>query len=342
MTQHNPLLSTGEQLRHKAERLAQTLSPITEFYPAKDAVRDIQALLHELSVHQIELEMQNEELRRVHDELDASRARYFDLFELAPVGYLTVSVDGVIQEGNLTAATLLGLPRSSFIGLPFSRFVHPIDVDCFHRKRAKAIGVAESLLCEIRIIRPDQTVLWSQLVIKSQQQDDGSRVSRLILSDISNRKGLEVALYESEERYRSLFELASDALIVIDSECGWIIDANTRALELYRYSKKDLDGLRCWDLCANEESSSWLTVETLAHPDGVRDVSLHQHKRKDGTVFPAEITARVLMWGGAAVFFHGCPRYHRAGLCRSGHGCPHAAVEIGRHLAPGQPAAGNP
>ena len=74
---------------------------------------------HELRVHQIELEMQNEELRRSQSELATSRARYFDLYELAPVGYLSFSQQGIILEANLTFATLLGVERRALIRLCF-------------------------------------------------------------------------------------------------------------------------------------------------------------------------------------------------------------------------------
>ena len=82
-------------------------------------------LVHELQVHQVELEMQNEELRRAQEELEASRARYFDLYDLAPVGYFTVSEQGTILEANLTAATLLGIERGTLLAQPLTRFVAP-------------------------------------------------------------------------------------------------------------------------------------------------------------------------------------------------------------------------
>ena len=71
--------------------------------------------LHELGVHQIELEMQNEELRRTQDELGASQARYFDFYDMAPVGYCTVSGSGLIEQANLTAAALFGMDRASLV-----------------------------------------------------------------------------------------------------------------------------------------------------------------------------------------------------------------------------------
>ena len=74
-----------------------------------------ESLLHELRVHQIELEMQNEELRRTHEELVASHARYFDLYELAPMGYVTVNELDLIQQMNLSSVILLGVIRSTVI-----------------------------------------------------------------------------------------------------------------------------------------------------------------------------------------------------------------------------------
>ncbi len=94
--------------------------------------------LHELRVHQIELEMQNEELRRAQVELDAARSRYLDLYDFAPVGYCTVSEQGLILEANLTAASLLGVARSALVQQRLTSFILPEDEDIYylHRKQA--------------------------------------------------------------------------------------------------------------------------------------------------------------------------------------------------------------
>ena len=84
-------------------------------------------------MHQIELEMQNEELRRAHLALEESRDRYVDLYEFAPVGYLTLTGEGLISEVNLTGATLLGEERKKMLQRRFARFVTPEDSDRYHR-----------------------------------------------------------------------------------------------------------------------------------------------------------------------------------------------------------------
>src|SRR5512142_816889 len=84
-------------------------------------------LLHELQVHQVELEAQNQELREAHQLLEESRNRYADLYDLAPVGYVTLNPKLLIQEINLPGAALLGIERTRLIGLPFSLYVATVD-----------------------------------------------------------------------------------------------------------------------------------------------------------------------------------------------------------------------
>ena len=124
-------------LRRQAEEIVQEkAAKMTENQEALSP-EETRQMLHDLRVHQIELEMQNEELRTAQAELDAARARYFDLYDLAPVGYCTVSEKGLILEANLTAATLLGVVRGTLVKQPISRFIHKEDQDVYSLHRNK-------------------------------------------------------------------------------------------------------------------------------------------------------------------------------------------------------------
>lgn len=122
-----------------------------------------QQTLHELHVHQIELEMQNEELRRIQVELEASRARYFDLYDLAPVGYLTLNEQGMIREANLTLVDLLGLTRKEVVQRPLTHFILPADQDIFYQHRRQLFAIGAPQVCELRLLRANDDPFWTQL-----------------------------------------------------------------------------------------------------------------------------------------------------------------------------------
>lgn len=146
---------------------------------------EIRKTIHELRVHQIELEMQNEELRAAQIEIDAARARYFDLYDLAPVGYCTLSEKGLILEANLTAATELGVSRTALVGQPFSRFINKDDQDNYyiHRKKTFSAGDAgnkgEPMECELRLVKSDGSFFWAHLTSIAIEADDGQKVCRV-------------------------------------------------------------------------------------------------------------------------------------------------------------------
>ncbi len=179
-------------------------------------------LLHELQVHQIELEMQNDELRRTQVELEASRARYFDLYDLAPVGYCTLSETGLILEANLTAARLLGVERKQLVRRPLTRFIVPGDQDIYYRHRKQLLKTGEPQACEVRMVKNDGTVFWVHLAstvaqapsassgqapsTSSEQDTDGAPGFRVMLSDITERK------FQEDER-----ELTARLIVLINT-----------------------------------------------------------------------------------------------------------------------------
>jgi PAS domain S-box-containing protein len=163
-------------------------------------------LIHELRVHQIELEMQNGELRQAQVELDAARERYFDLYSLAPVGYLTLDGDGIILEANLTAASLLGVTRSELTALPFTRFIARLDQDVFYLQRKRLIESGGPVAFELRLAKPDGTSFWARLEGVMAEEAGGKTVTRFTLGDISDRRSNEEALRKAFIENRNLLK----------------------------------------------------------------------------------------------------------------------------------------
>ena len=188
--------STGsaQALRQRAEEIAQGLPP------------DQDITLHELRVHQIELEMQNEELRRTQDELATARKRYFDLYDLAPVGYVTTGETGRILEANLTAATLLGVSRGALVKQPISRFIISKDKDIYILHLKKILETGKPQTFELRMVKKDGIQFWARLEATAAQGPDCELVCRIVISDITgsrqqeeSRSRLEAQLQQSQK-----------------------------------------------------------------------------------------------------------------------------------------------
>ena len=120
-------------------------------------------LLHELRVHQIELELQYDELRRTQAELEVARARYFDLYDQAPVGYIQLSEKGLVLEANLTAAGLLGVERSALVKQPLSRFIVPEDQAIYYQYDHHFFNTGAPQSCELRLAHAGGALFWAQL-----------------------------------------------------------------------------------------------------------------------------------------------------------------------------------
>jgi PAS domain S-box-containing protein len=170
-------------LRRRAEQALGQQPQDLEALPQEE----VQHLFHELQVYQIELEMQNEELRRTQRELALARDRYFDLFDLAPVAYLTLSARGLILEANLTAANLLGVERRALLELPFSRFVLPDDQDLYYRLRRRVLDSRSRQTCELRLVSEGGAPFHAHLHWTLAEDLGGTDRCRVTISDISAR-----------------------------------------------------------------------------------------------------------------------------------------------------------
>ncbi len=190
-------MAENDALRRQAEEIARKKASHSPENLAALSPQETRQTLHELRVHQIELELQNEELRRAQAELDAARARYFDLYDLAPVGYCTLSEQGLILEANLTAASLLGVARGALVGQPISRFILKEDQSIYYLHLKQLFETGAPQVCELRMVKQDGAprLAWVRLEATTAAQDEGGApVGRVVLSDITERKTLQAQL----------------------------------------------------------------------------------------------------------------------------------------------------
>ena len=187
--------SSGE-LRERAEQAVRQKPPLSAMDFNSLSPELMRQTLHELQVHQIELQMQNEELQTTQIRLDKSRARYFDLYDLAPVGYCTVSEQGLITETNLAVASLLGLSRIHVINQPISRFVHRAHQNRYYAYRNQVMSTGTARTCELQLVKSDGSNVWVTMTTTTVIEDDGALVLRMVLGDTTARKQMDQLLQD--------------------------------------------------------------------------------------------------------------------------------------------------
>ncbi len=186
---------SGEDRTARLRRLAEERSreSATEIARTRDE-QDYQGLVHELQVHQIELEMQNEELRRAQGQLGEALAKYSDLYDFAPVGYVTSDKDGLILESNLTFAGQLGIERGRLIDTPLWLYAAAPDRDKLRSHLAQVFKTSQRQTCELRLQRPGGPEGYVQLDGIRVLSVDGAELCRTSITDISIRKEAEKEL----------------------------------------------------------------------------------------------------------------------------------------------------
>ncbi|MEO6244438.1 MAG: PAS domain S-box protein, partial [Opitutaceae bacterium] len=201
-------------------------------------------MLHELQVHQIELEMQNEELRNTQAEVEAAAARYADLYDFAPVGYFTLDFDGAITQANLAGAQLLGLERARVLGKRLGVFLAAADVGAFNACRQHAVAApGHPSSCEVVIESRGQLketplkppVRTVHLV--ATLSDDG-RELRVVVIDLTASKQAEAQVRMAEDKFRAIFEHAAQGIFQTTPQ-GRFLSANPALARILGYDSPE-------------------------------------------------------------------------------------------------------
>jgi len=311
----------ARSLRRRAEGRLRSTLPAEGPAPAGELGKVIQ----ELRIHQLELEIQNEELRRAQTELSLSRDRYNDLYEFAPSGHLTLDQEGVIREANLTAVTMLGTARGKLIGSRFSRHLRPESQDAFffHRQKVLASSAKETVEVELRGASGQPQVIELQSFRRG-DAPGGLTEWRMALLDVSARKQAELRLAtlnaELERRVAErtvqvqarttqltgIIGSAMDAIISID-RAGKILIFNAAAESMFRCSAREAIGSqidrfipqRFWVAHQGHIKRFGQTGETSRSVGRLGSIS---GLRSDGEEFPIEASISHVEVGGDPIY----------------------------------------
>jgi len=273
---------------------------------------DVQRTMHELQVHEIELQMQNEELRRTQEQLEEACERYAHLYDFAPCAYLTLGANGEIREANLAAANLLGMERKKLIRQKFSRFIQEASQDDFYLygRLMLASGVRQTNQLEIKSAGGARATVRIDGIAeeRSGQSEPHYRVS---LTDITVSRQAEEALQHSEKNLNDFFEDAPIGLqwLALD---GTILRANRAQFEMLGFPREKYAGHRFAEFSIDRADADELIArlaggETIHnfrtrlrhHDGGVRfvlmDAKSHWSGRRfiHSSIFARDITKRV-------------------------------------------------
>lgn len=288
--------------RDRAEKKVSDLTENSDTLSPEEARRT----LHELRVHQEELETQNEELRRTQAELAAAKARYFDLYNQAPAGYFTLSKEGLILEVNLTAAAQLGFEQAALVDEPITRFILKEDQDVYYLRKKEFFETGAPQACELRLVKKDGTPVWMLLEAAAIRDAAGAPVCRVVLSEITERKRAEEALRESEARYRTLYESSRDAIMTLFPPDWGFAAGNPAAVGMFgAKDEADFVSRSPWEVSPEFQPDGELSsvkakrmIETAMEQGS--NFFNWTHKKIGGPDFPATVLLSRIELGGKA------------------------------------------
>ena len=269
---------------------------ITERKVAEEAVRASHDQLTkseaDLRIHQVELEMQGEELRKSHLALEESRDKFIDLYDFAPLGYLTLNDKALIEEVNLAGATLLGTDRKKLVNARFRKFIAQTDSEQWIKYFMDVLNRGEKQICTLTLKRSDDSMFLARLESIRIILSDGTPTVRVAISDIKDIQKAEEALRESEEKFRATIGQSMDGILIADGDFN-IIEWNAAQTTIYGNTREEMLGKPLWEFqfatMPKEQKSPGLLekmkrrmLDHRASPDSVWMNSLHDYNVQCG------------------------------------------------------------
>ena len=282
------LLAVAAELRSRAEKRFGETRWATQLTGTEDDPR----LLHELQVHQIELEMQNEELLQARDEAEAALGKYTDLYDFAPVGYFTLDREGIIRSLNLTGAALLGVERSRLIDRRFGLFVAVETGPVFTAFLGKVFTSPVKEECEVMLLKEGNS---PHFVHVEAIANPSGQECRIVVMDITERRRAQDALRKSEELFRIQVECVKDTAIFMLDAQGNVLNWNAGAERLKGYRAEEIIGKHFSCFYPEEDRAGDKPAEDLIKAATEKQVkSVGWRVRKDGSRFWAEVIITAL------------------------------------------------
>ena len=282
-----------DKLRKKAEKIIQN-----QLNDSKGA----DEINHNIRVHQIELELQNEELKESQIMLEDSQRKYFDLYNFAPIGYFTLTKEGIILEVNLAGARLLGLERLSLHKSAFIQYIPPDYRNIFNNHIINVLKTEQKLNVNIKLLKNDSSSFYAHLeTIKVLDENGNFKEFRITVTDIQDLKNTEEALKESEERYREIFANNHAAMLLIDPSNGDIIDANPAATNFYRYTLDELVTMKISDINISDEN---LVLEEMQKAESEqKNHFTFKHRLSNGEIRDVDVYSGLINQQGKSLLY---------------------------------------
>jgi PAS domain S-box-containing protein len=283
-------INTGSTrtIRDSAEKkLGRTPGKLPEF-----AGQLPEELIHELRVQQVELETQAKELRRAQLDLEESRDKYLDLYDFAPVGYLTLNDTALITNVNLTCAKLLGVERKKLLMAQFRKFIAPEDYDQWYKYFIKTRQRVKKQSHTLTLRRGEGSVFPARLEGIRVTDSAGAISVHIVISDITDIRQAEEALRESEDRFRNVINAANAYVFEIDAH-GTITFLSDRVKDILGYEPQELIGKTPFDTMTSPEEVARVSLifgEYQKNKLPIRHME-HNCRSKDGRELVLTVTA---------------------------------------------------